>query len=539
MSLDILLKDNELSDRISLAKDQYKTVLQTQRSILKSVFGSDTSSEVKLADKASLLLAGVYGVVKNKLTNNPTTQKNLSQSTQNAYALFVASEAIIQNVNLDISAFNYPSYMEQNYSKYLELEAGDFNVVSQAVSGFHDYTKNHKIYNDIDFMLTHYYSRLSESIIDHIYRASSDSISMLNDLQVVGNRFKVEGLNGVKRPMQTFSKEVKNRHEKGGNSPKSTVEEVFRVEPPPMYLGQEISFDEVIGNERAKKHLQDKIFHLMAYSIKEKKNPFKENNKKYTKTINLIGLPGCGKTLMLDAAQSYANGISRNFNRPYDCVALDFGSGTQDGPMEKLKYQLQTISNPEKIYLVFIDEAEKIFPRDRETSHGIERKVGRLMLDFINGKSFKDYGNHLMVFASNEPAIMSPALKSRLNGTTYLCEGPMTAEQKQKVLYLNLKALEVNKCLKVNDWKTIGKMAYDWVMTGRELGQVGGNLIESAEQGIEQYPMNFFKLEYGQMLELTSPRYKLVTDKEIINEMYNIISNRKNVKDISDQFQTM
>ena len=539
MSLDILLKDYELHDKILLAKDQYKTVLQTQRGTLKSVFGSETSTEVIRGEKASLLLAGVYIVVKNKLTTNVISQKQLNQSTQNAFALYAATEAVIQNVNLDISAFSYPSYLEQNYSKYLELNVEGFNVISQSIAGFLDYTKNHRVYRDIDFMLTHYYSKLSDAIIDYIYANSSDSISTLNDIQIVGNGFKIEGMNGVKKPLQMLSKEVRSERNKKDNIGGCVVEEVFRVEPPSTYIGQEITFNEVVGNEKAKKALKEKVYDLMSYDFTEKKNPVRKYNPKYLPAISLIGLPGCGKTLMLDAAQCYADSLSKENNISYNCVSLDFGSGTQDGPMEKLKYQLQTISNPEKIYLVFIDEAEKIFPRDTETSHGIERKVGQLMLNFINGKSFKDYGNHLLVFASNEPDIMSPALNSRLCGATKLCEGPVTEEEKRKVLFNNLKSMEEYNGLKLSeeDRHEIGKILYEFNLSGREISFISGNLIDSSRKGIEKYPKNYLQLNYLQKCEWTTPSYNIVNKNTIIAEIHNLISSREEITETSRNFR--
>ncbi|MGV8141351.1 MAG: AAA family ATPase [Candidatus Woesearchaeota archaeon] len=566
MSLDILLKDTELSDKISLSRDQYKTVLQSQRSILKSVFGSDTSDSVRLADKASLLFAGVYGVVKQKLATNSISQKQLRPSTQNAYALYVASEAIVQNVNFDISSYDYPSYMEQNYSKYLEFELNDFNVVSKSLSGFQDYAKNHRIYSDVEFMLSHYYSRLSDSIINHIYRVDSNSINALNDIKVVGNgfnvgnlnsntgdtpsdiqvndkTFRIEDLNGLKKPMQDLSNTLRSYNSNKSRSSGSTRKDAFSdkefmIDPPEVFIKKNLTFDDIIGNDDSKEAIRQNIFKLMAYDFSERKNPFMNDGARFTKAINLIGLPGGGKTLLLDAAQCYAESISKKFDIPYNCVRLDFNNSYQDGPAQILDHQLKVISNPEHIYLVFVDEADKRFPAAKGiNASGSERKTTGMIQEFLNGKSYESYGNYLMIFATNAPAEMNPALNSRLSGSTYVCKGPVTAQQKEQVLHLHLASAEKIGYLKVSNWPILGKVAYELNMSGRELAKVAEGV--EMRSMINHYPDDFFKLDYLKKQELIASKHQPIYQETVVQELYRVAQTRKSVRDVTDEFNSI
>jgi SpoVK/Ycf46/Vps4 family AAA+-type ATPase len=187
---------------------------------------------------------------------------------------------------------------------------------------------------------------------------------------------------------------------------------------------------------------------------------------------------------------------------------------------------------------VFIDEADKKFPAAKGVNaSGSERKTTGMIQEFLNGKSYESYGNYLMIFATNAPAEMNPALNNRLSGSTYVCKGPMTAQQKEQVLHQHLASAEIIGYVKVSNWPIIGKVAYDLRLSGRELAKVAeGVIIKSM---INHYPDEFFKLDYVKKTELIASKHQIVYQDTLVQELYRVAKARKDVRDVTDEFNSI
>ncbi len=201
-----------------------------------------------------------------------------------------------------------------------------------------------------------------------------------------------------------------------------------------------------------------------------------------------------------------------------------------------LRYQLQSIVNDNRSYLIFLDEMEtKFSARKSHKTQRYEEKTIREFLDFSNGLGYPNRGNYVVCGASNRPMDIDKAIRSRFSKGIFHCKGPVTAEQKAKLLYINLLEGINAGYIRIKDWQAIGELALTLQLGGRDLEQAALDLIDSSRTN--SFPRDFYQLNFQDKLKLIKEHHKVIGDDELVKQLYLIANKREVVAQTSLNFE--
>jgi len=223
--------------------------------------------------------------------------------------------------------------------------------------------------------------------------------------------------------------------------------------------------------------------------------------------------------------------------KEFEAIDLTFRDAHQDGPVLILKNQLEYISQGDKLFFVSIDDADAKFPSREKLFNAIHRAdTGNEMLQFLNGLTYLNRGNYIISFTSNKPFDLDKALRSRLSKGTYYCEGPVTPEQKAKVLENNIRSYLNDNFLKVTKWKEFGELSQELGLQGRDLRSVAELISENSRTN--HFPKNFHtKMEYKLQVQEIKKRHVNITNKVVESAIYEIGTKQQELQNASRAFE--
>ncbi len=167
---------------------------------------------------------------------------------------------------------------------------------------------------------------------------------------------------------------------------------------------QGITFDQIGGQEVAKNEL------LEALNFIKNFDEAKKMGIRPLRGIMLTGAPGTGKTLMAKAATSYIDSIFVSVSGS-EFIEMYAGVGAQR--VRQLFNGARTMARKasKKHGVIFIDEIEVMAgTRGRHTSHlEYDQTLNQLLVE-MDGISYSDDVNLLVIAATNRPDIIDPAL---------------------------------------------------------------------------------------------------------------------------------
>ena len=530
MKLEVIVEDILLKTMIGSAKDEYKPILDLQENALIKRFGTRTNEAVEALDtlnKSSLMFAGVYQSVKSKLTAEGIFTTAIPDDFKRAYAVYVASEAVVRFLSKDSQGPMQQSFTRQRpISDFnLELELRDYNTIADVLENLAKYVSGASRAADVKLDITNYFRFLTGYSLKKLQSPSMYAYKeTVENLRIKGKYFEVSGL---KKSLKKSSKHKPQKQEAGVA--------IFEKDPTIITLERRIEKKVVMGNDEALNAVEIAVHHLLAYDPVKKTNPYLFDGG-FRQLILLVGDSGTGKTMIFKYGISEAQGIAEAYNLDFVAVALDFEDSYQDGPVQILRHQLSGIVQDNRPYLVFVDEMESKFSARKSvnTAH-FEQKTIREFLDFTNGLGYPNRGNYVLLGASNLPDQIDKAIRSRFSKGTYLCEGPKTFEEKARILYNNLLGGINAGYVQISDWRGIGEVAKSLELSGRELAECARDLIEKSRTN--HFPANFYQLNFDDKLRVIKSHHDKVRDEKLVRRLYAIAEKKQMVQTAAAQFQ--
>ena len=508
MDLECII-DKTTIDKQSIASSySYDFALKEITNIIsKENYSSQEKQKVLLLSKEVVLrFSGAYSSLKKNLLEKLRKDDSFflnSQKDENRFLSSLASEYVLRyslsgfekdavNTNIDFSSKSFP---------FISSVFEDLNKILRKSSIASKPSK--KVYS----LLKDYFSSMQKQAIGGLDEKTQELLSETFSINIGGLVFnKLSTLKYF--PLEkNLEKEVKLKSE-------SSIDR-FSVELSKINLSKPVTYDSVQGNLDSKNFLRSSVRDLLLYNPITKINPLLELGS-FNNLVLLAGDAGTGKTFTAYYAISEAKSIAEKFGVDFESIKLNIESSYQDGSLLMLKSQLHEISSSNKTYIVFLDDCEKYFP-DRSTSRLDHKKdVVTEFLHFTQGlNGYKNRGNYLLVATANLPQTLDKALLSRFGDAVFHCEGPVSPEEKVNVLKQNLSVGLENGFVEVSDWGSIGEIAFDANMKGRDLYNIAKTLLGESRSSMN-YNLAYENVSSPEKVkEILLNSYKKITDENI------------------------
>jgi peroxin-1 len=249
-----------------------------------------------------------------------------------------------------------------------------------------------------------------------------------------------------------------------------------------------VSLEDVAGYARAKKQIVDTLRTPLVFARLYEKSPVK-----LPRSVLLYGPPGCGKTLLAQAA-------GREFGRGYIAVRGPELLNKYIGASEKAVRELfQRARDSGRPCLIFFDEFESLAPRRGKDNTGVTDRIVNQLLTFIDGVESNMTGggtgsdagdgepsaggNKAQIFiiaATSRPDLVDPALLRPGRIERHIYVGLPDVEDCADILRRSLRSLVTNptdadelesaiafivahskaRSLSPADWKAVVNTAY-------------------------------------------------------------------------------
>ncbi len=197
--------------------------------------------------------------------------------------------------------------------------------------------------------------------------------------------------------------------------------------------------DQVVGNHIAKYQAMKLSKMLMAYDFERKLNPFAEMGG-FIFTFMGDGLPGTGKTLMIQMMAGMINGYCQVAGYPfrYQNFSIDQIDSYQGKSGQNAKAFITSVMDPNVIGFGTIDDIDQVAGKrgDRQSSAG-QQEVTAVLMEAFAGANTVVRGNCTFGMFSNYPENVDDALRQRA-GARFLVDGPQTREDYIDILHLLL-----------------------------------------------------------------------------------------------------
>ena len=466
INLDIIV----LNQMSNYGKSEYKNLLSVMREDIVDKFGYLDSKSFDKADQVNnvaLKYSAINLASSSELTSKLSLYNGSGKELANLLSAYIAAQAVIQinhkqeptdSLENKLIPRSSPTFDRLNFS------SGDKTILGQILKSYHGYMKVGSSSADIISESNYFFFQLSDLIRNNLSRNKySKQKSFLEELIVQGPGFQVNGIRASKKKSKKTA-----QFSNGEEQFKKDFKEIKLIGSKKVYSRN------IIGNQEAVYEVGEAVKDLLAYRIKEKENPFVQGRKNYgfEQGLLLMGGPGTGKTMTAFYGMTLADKIAKSYAKDLKIVKFDIESSFQDGGIQMMRNQLESICRGDEIYLVFIDEIDTVISSrsgEDKSNFNQKQKLGELMR-FIEG-DYPNLGNYLIIATTNDTGNVDTALKNGRLKRIY-CPGPITAKEKVGVLVANFSDDIENGLVKVNNWVEIGNLAYQYQLDGRVLRDV-------------------------------------------------------------------
>jgi len=253
-------------------------------------------------------------------------------------------------------------------------------------------------------------------------------------------------LEGLKVTMKDFREALKNVQP-------SAMREILVQIP-------QVTWDDVGGLDKAKKTLREAVEWPLKY-----KKAFSRIGIKPAKGILLVGLPGCGKTLL---AKAVAHEAEANFITIKGPEVLSKWLGESEKAIREIFRKARQVSPS----IIFFDEIDSIVPRRLGGDAGnrvLDQVVNQLLVEMDGLEELNDV---VVIGATNRPDIIDPALLRPGRFDKIIFVQPPDLESRKKIFEVHTKNMPLAKNISLTELakKTEGFSGADIEAVCREAG---------------------------------------------------------------------
>lgn len=516
MTLEIIVEDVLINTKLRSASDEYSGLIQLQNSSIIQKWGLLKNDSPKIGDminKASLGFAATYNAVKQKINEDKVFNVHIPEDFKREFYVYCGADAVIQALDRNSSSTmqKVREYDKPAPDMNIDYKTRDYITISEIIQNLSKYITDYAQIDDLGSYVKSYFKYVQENAFNMLTMPGTNNYQdCVKKLKIIGKGFEINGLK--KRSSNDTSKTKEEKQ--------SSEEDIFSVDLKEIKPQRPLEKNDIFGNDDALTCVENSVASLLAYDTKKRLNPYLLDGG-FNQLILLVGDSGTGKTMIMEYAVSLADKISKENKIDFLPVKMDFSSHFQDGPIKILKYQLSSITNDNRPYIVFLDEMEGKFPsRTDENSLRFEQKLITEFLDFTNGLSYNNKGNYVIIGATNLAENIDKAIKSRFKRGTFVCNGPRTKEEKAKVLYNNLVPGINGGYVKINNLADIAEEAVKAGLSGRGLMQCANDVLEKSR--VNHYPKNFYSFSFEDKLSVIKSHHRVVDDTVIMDALHEI-----------------
>jgi hypothetical protein len=289
------------------------------------------------------------------------------------------------------------------------------------------------------------------------------------------------------------------------------------------------NFENLIAVDKCAKEMKNLAKRLFFYHKAHKSGDERARRKrKNMKRLALIyGLPGTGKSSIIDATINYMTKFSEESGIPFKDVEISNAvkSSMYSESVNNLRAKFEEAGSFEGVCLLWSDEADFIYSKDPVSSiNQTDKEFVAEAQKMVQGVN-TNMKNSIYLLSTNNKDNFYPPLFDRIENK-YLIEGPKTAEEHQKLLDI-LTEDEVKEGNLSFDSYKIGKICEEYNFRGRDTFFLVKEIISKTEEDVELDAATLKDLDGDKILDYMIDQAKKLEHEQIEQMVRHYASERK------------
>ncbi|MBD3355111.1 AAA family ATPase [Candidatus Woesearchaeota archaeon] len=509
----------EYAQRIN--SNKYRSLFSVIKNTVQSAGKKENIKELSdVVNNYSRLFSSAVGCVEGQFKHDSLL--NLTGSKDNllaAYSATIASKTVLND--LESALENNIQTHSQNLEPIKNFDNVSFKwgetsyaTVRRALEGVAEYCISSKK-NPLESM-KEYFVGYSNNVNKKIKSKINNAVyQKIQEIKWKIGPYQVDGLKPIILP-------------KNGKSSKRIEEretEQFYTPFQNLVIEDILSKDRIIGNQKIITDLERMIRCLFLYNKKQGKNPMTAKEK-FQQKILIEGKKGEGKGEVCKYLIDYATNINKTLGSNLKVTFFEFESSYVDGSIQKLKSQFKQISNSDTLYLIWQDEIDQILEEKGTGRDSSNTDIIKEFQKFLQGQ-YINKGNYMILATTNEYLKLKPAIRDRFY--PYVWEGAKTQNQKAVLFKYKLEdAIQADYIkLKESELNTLGKIAFDYHVSGREITNICSKVKAEAFRWDDLKQVFDLRNDYQAQLAKIDEINNTVGFQEIKRELAFLIKNKK------------
>ncbi len=512
MSLEIILDDDQMDKQFAVTASTHKRLIENHQLELKNV---PHYNKLEDAIKETIILyTGTFSAVKEILRGSSVVN---SIKQKDILASAIASKGAAMYFGAKTGAIGTGKGKREDD----EIDFGNEDkAIASSINLLTNTAKDSTRFTSLSEAVKTGYDALAKTSGQAAFIANN---YLANSIKVKSAYFTFEGLET--HDIQPKTKKKQQVEENG--------EDKFVKDPVRIKITKPVRRKDIQGNKSALDAIDAIVDKNMAYDLAARENP--EADEGFQQISLIYGPSGTGKSMVVEYAGTKSQQIAEKQGIPFEIVKLQYNTSWQDGHVQILRHQLNYITQPDKIRLVIMEEADRDLTARAKTNSETQKKVIGEFLDLSNQTAYANHHNYAILLVSNIPGEIDPAIRRRAREATYECRGPETKEEKLIVLKNNLGNRIKEGYVQVKDWNAIGDLAMELNLMGSDLRDTSKLVKKYISSG--KRPANYHGMSLDKKKQIIKDNRNSITDKDFKNFMYQIGTAEKRLTDADKLFR--
>ena len=466
------LEDRVLNSQRQLANVKYKDLYSVLESEISEDIGKNngaTISEIKdSVGRYSRLFTSVMRSISDVFANDEIANEISDKDNfVRFYGSYVAAKTVLSDLNRDQSS-KVQEHMEFVDNKFqnrelISLNQTEYSTVRVALENMVESINRGK--SSAKVAMVDYFTTYANQVLYKINNlVSEEFMKKISEINWKIGPYTIKGVDPVVVE-STSPHSATNLLKKDSN--------IFSTPLRYLHIPKEkvLKRDEIIGDKSIITNLEREVKALFLYDSEKRRNPLKEKGLFHNKIL-LQGTPGTGKGAVSFYLIDFAERMNESLGR--DLMVTNFGinSHWRDGSIQKLKSQLDEITNSNKIFFIYEDEIDGLLMD--ENSMRQDKQDNTLIQEFnkfMDGQ-YADNGNYILLGNINDVSRLRASNRRRF--VEYNWRGADSALDKSRLIKAKLNSGIKAGYVVVSDKdiRSLGELAQEYELSGADLTSV-------------------------------------------------------------------